>query len=307
MAQTPNTDPYDVLGVSRTAKDEDIKKAYRRLAKTLHPDLNPGDDAKQERFKAVSAAYDLLRDAEKRRRFDAGEIDATGAEAPRRQSYRSYAEADPSHRYETQGDFDDLGDIFARAFGQRGDTGGSMRMRGADSHFHMRITFLDAVNGVSRRMTLPDGGVLDVTIPPGIEDGQTLRLAGRGSAGMNGGPSGDALIRISVAADAVFTRLGEDIAMDLPVSVDEAVLGGAVEVPTPSGRVKLRIPAGSSSGRVMRLKGKGVKPGAGQAGDLLVTLKIVLPDTVDPALEQAIRNWRAGHSYDPRAGWKGDR
>ena len=295
-------DPYVVLGVAKTASDADIKKAYRRLAKELHPDLTGNDPAKSERFKSVSAAYDLLHDTEKRRRFDAGEIDAAGQERPQQRYYRQYAEADPSGRYDHAGGFDDLGDIFRSAFRGQGNAYGNMRMRGQDRHFQLTIGFLEAVEGGKHPVTLPEIGRVEISIPAGIEDGQTLRLAGKGEPGMNGGPAGDALITISIAEDPVFAREGNDIVMELPVSIDEAVLGASVEVPVPGGRVRLKVPANSSTGRVMRLRGKGVK-----GGDLRITLKIMLPETEDPALAEAIRAWRAKASYDPRAEWKGNR
>lgn len=180
-----------------------------------------------------------------------------------------------------------------------------IQFRGGDLHYHLAIGFLDAVNGATRRVTSPDGSVLDITIPPGTRDGQVLRLAGRGQPGLNDGPPGNALIEISVSPHPVFKRDGNDILLDLPIAIDEAVLGGAVDVPTRSGRVKLRIPKGSSTGKVLRLKGKGVHPRKGVAGDQLVTIRIVLPDTADDALETAIETWRKNQAHDPRSNWKG--
>jgi DnaJ-class molecular chaperone len=308
---TKAIDPYEVLGIPRTASDAEIKKVYRALAKKLHPDLNPGDQELEERFKTVSAAYDFLKNSEQRRKYDAGKIDATGAEKPERTFYRHYADAGERHRYEPEGGSADFSDLFARAFGHGGDRAGAgmgsdpIRFRGSDLLYHLAIGFLDAVNGATRRVTSPDGGVLDITIPPGIQDGQVLRLAGRGQPGMNDGPPGDALIDISVAPHPVFERDGNDILLDLPIAIDESVLGGSVDVPTRSGRVKLRIPKGSSTGKVLRLKGKGVRPRKGAAGDQLVTVRIVLPETVDETLKTAMEAWRENHAYDPRKNWKG--
>ena len=312
---TQMDDPYKTLGVSRTATDAEIKKAYRDLAKKLHPDLNPGDTGTEVQFKNVSAAYDLLRDPERRRRFDAGEIDASGAEKPERRYYRQYAGDGAGQRYQPEGDFDDLSDLFAQAFGgQRAGPGGAsghggMRFRGANRRYHLQVSFLEAVNGGTQRVTTPDGSVLDISIPPGVADGQTLRLAGRGEPGINDGPPGDALIELTVGTHALFERDGDNVRLELPISIDEAILGGSVQVPTPDGRVNLRIPAGSSSGSVLRLKGKGVRrsqsKAGGRDGDLLVSLKIVLPDQIDESLKSAIQTWRDNNTYDPRQNWKG--
>ncbi len=302
-------DPYSILGVARSATDDEIKKAYRKLAKSLHPDINASDPALEERFKAVSAAYAFLRDSEQRRRYDAGEIDASGAETVDRTFYRHYADSGRENPYQPEGNFEDLGDILSRAFGRDGKMGGGAarsQMRGADLSYHLKIEFLDAINGATRRVTTPDGSQLDITIPAGIEDGWTLRLAGRGQAGFNGGPPGDALINVSVAPHRLFERRGDAILLELPIAIDEAVLGASVEVPTTAGRVKLRIPPGSSSGAVLRLKGKGVRDRHGKAGDQLVTLKIVLPEEIDDSLKAALESWRESHAYDPRKTWKGN-
>jgi DnaJ-class molecular chaperone len=196
-----SNDPYQVLGVAKTASQDEIRKAYRKLAKELHPDLHPDDKAAETRFKQVSAAYGLLKDPEQRARFDRGEIDASGAERPEQQFYRHHAQADHGGRYSSHPGFEneeDLAEFFSGVFGQQGQGRRTMRMRGRDAAYALEVEFLDSVNGAKRRITLPDGGSLDVTIPAGIRDGATLRLKGKGGPGMGGGPAGDALIEIAV-------------------------------------------------------------------------------------------------------------
>ena len=301
------TTPMRRSGVAKTASDEEIRKAYKKIAKTSHPDLNPGDAKAAERFKAASAAHDLLKDPEKRRRFDAGEIDASGQERPERRFYREYAEG-PEATYHTSRGFDDFGDysdVFADLFGGRArgraPAARACRMRGPDAHYTLSVGFLEAASGATRRITMPDGSVLDVKIPQGLADGQTIRLRGKGGAGIGGGEAGDALVTVTVEPHDFFVRDGEDVHVELPITLDEAVLGAKVEVPTVDGRVALTIPKGASSGRVLRLRGKGVKRGARQ-GDQLVTLKVVAPPAVDAELEEFFRGWRERHAYDPRKG-----
>ena len=193
------TDPYQTLGVSKDASQEAIQKAYRRLAKKFHPDLNPGNKQAEDKFKDISAAYDLLGDPQKRARFDRGEIDASGAERPRQRYYRDFADAGTSNPYASDDGFADFGnaeDLFSEVFGRRGRT--NLRMRGQDVHYNLELDFLDAINGGKQQLTLPDGSVLDVAIPPGTRDGQVLRLRGKGRPGIGGGPPGDALIEIHV-------------------------------------------------------------------------------------------------------------
>ncbi len=299
-------DLYSVLSVPKTASAEDITKAYRKLAKKLHPDLNPGDKAAEEKFKKVTAAYDILGDAEKRGRYDRGEIDASGQETPQQRYYREYAGGEDGARYRSTAGFEDIGafsdlfgDLFGERGGMRGGRGARFSMRGSDAQYRLDVDFLDAVNGTKTRITLPDGGTLDVTIPPGVADGQVLRLRGKGNPGIGEGEPGDALIEIHVRPHPVFKREGNDIVLEVPITFDEAVLGGKIEVPTIGGRVFATVPPGSNTGQTLRLKGRGIKT-KGSAGDQLVKLSIILPDRIDDDLKRFAESWREAHRYDPR-------
>lgn len=296
-----STDPYELLGVPRNASQKDIQTAYRGLAKKLHPDLNPGDKEALRKFQELSAAYDIVGDETKRARYDRGEIDASGAERPPRQYYRDFAQAGAgSERYEDPSGFADFGDaddILSSFFSQGGRRG--FRRRGADMHYRLDVDFLDAVNGATRRIVLPDGSSLDVAIPPGARDGQTLRLKGKGEPGPQGGEPGDALIELTVRPHPFFERDGNDIRLELPISLSEAVLGGKVPVPTPTGPVTVTIPKTSNTGKVLRLKGKGVAERSGKRGDQYITLKVMLPESVDAELEEFLSRW-PGHDYNPR-------
>lgn len=293
--------PYEVLGVPPTASVSAIQSAYRTLAKKLHPDLNPGDKSAEERFKEVAAAYDLLSDAEKRKRFDNGEIDASGAEKPQQRYYRDYASADQNHPYADTsgfGDFAEGDDPFAELF--RRSQRSRANRRGDDLHYRLAIDFSDSIAGASKRLTLPDGGTLEVKIPAGLVDGQTIRLRGKGAPGIGEGGPGDALIQIDVLPDPRFTRDGDDILLELPVSLSEAVLGGKVRVPTPTGDVTMSVPKGSNTGTTLRLKGKGAPRRGGGHGDELVRLKIVLPRGEDPELTAFVSGWPKGKQFNPR-------
>lgn len=299
-------DPYKVLGAPRDATQEAIRIAYRRLAKQHHPDLNPGNAKAEERFKTVSAANALLSDPEKRGRFDRGEIDASGQEQAPSTSYRDHAEAEPGRRYATSGQQsnrwrdDDLSDIFGAAFHGSRERGGQTPVRGQNEVYSLSISFLDAVNGVTRRLTRPDGRILEIAIPAGTDDRQVLRLRGQGAAGYNEGPPGDALIELHVAAHRYFRREGQDILLDLPVTLPEAILGGYIEVPTPRGPLQMRIPPRSDTGTELRLRGRGLPAHDDlAAGDLYAKLSVVV-GTPDEALEEFLRTWKPEASSNPR-------
>ena len=315
QSDTLSWDPYAALGLSRTATADDIRRAYRQLAKELHPDVRPDDKQAEERFKRATAAFNLLSDPAAKSRFDRGEIDADGNERmafgsrPRYSgSSRAHADAGASYGgggassgYGSGGASDsfDLGDIFSDLFGPGFGGGRSYsRMRGRDIRFTLEIDFLDSINGAKRRVSLSEGRTLDVAIPPGVESGQVLRLKGQGGSGVQGGPAGDALVELTVRPHPFFRREGQDIHMDLPISLTEAVEGGRVQAPTAGGPVSLTIPAGSNTGKTLRLKGKGV----GGQGDQFVRLQVVLPDVVDEDLKKFVKKWPKRGAVPPRPG-----
>ena len=296
-------DLYDVLGVSKRASEDEIRRAFRKLAKEHHPDLNPDNAGSAERFKKITSANEILSDPEKRRQYDAGEIDAKGE--ARRQHWRNPTQGAGAPRARTQsGSFDEFGfsDIFSDVFGGgRGDPRArGFSARGQDLRYTLEIDFLESVTGARKRVTLPEGGALDLSVPEGVTDGQTLRLKGKGAPGQKGGEAGDALVEVKVRPHPQFKRQGDDIVSEMPISIDEAVLGGKIEVSTIKGRVQLSIPKGTSSGRTFRLKGKGVqaRPGA-TPGDALISVRIVLPDEIDESLAYFFSEWRQKHGYDP--------
>ena len=298
--------PYEVLGVKPDASADEIRKIYRKLAKQFHPDINPGKPEAEARFKEISAAYDLLSDSDKRARYDRGEIDETGAERPPRGYYRSQAEGAQGWRYQPEGEMDlsDLEDMFA-AFGsagrrRRGEPGAGFRGRGADRHFTLTVDFVTAATGGKQRLSLAPEEWLDVTIPAGVEDGQVLRLRGKGGPGFGGGTSGDALIEVHVAAHPLFRRDGDNVLLELPVSLAEAVLGARVSVPTVTGPVTMTIPKGSDAGRQLRLRGKGIQKKS--PGDEIVTLKVFIGPSSDPELAAFLEKWAPQHPFDPREG-----
>ncbi|MXV43783.1 DnaJ domain-containing protein [Saccharibacter sp. 17.LH.SD] len=288
------SDPYTTLGVSKTASDQEIRSAYRRLVKQYHPDRNPDDPKAEERFKAVGKAYSIIGDKEKRQRFDRGEIDADGQE---RAPFGAGGAGGFSGGFSGQGGFeaDDLGDIFSSMFGGGGGfrAGGQPR-RGGDLQGELRISFTEALLGTKRDVSLGEGRHVSVNIPAGIEDGKTLRLKGKGSPGHPGrdgrpGPAGDVLLKIFVASDPYYTRDGRDVRVTVDVDLRTAVLGGKIHVRTPKGTVAVMVKPHSDSGTTLRLKGRGVAATKQHAaGDLYATLRVVI-GTPDEKLEEFLR------------------
>lgn len=304
--------PYETLGVAPNASQDDIRKAYRKAAKETHPDLNPGKPEAEARFKQINAAYDIVGDEDKRKRFDAGEIDETGAERPpERHFYREYAKADPGPRYSRRSasaggpdggspDFDY--DIFADLFRGRGGEreGGTFRMPPQDVRYTLEVDFLDAVNGGQKRVTMPDGKTLNITLPAGINEGQVLRLKGQGLAGSDG-KTGDAYVQISIRPHPGFRREGNDILTTLPVSLGEALNGASVRIDTVDGPADVKVPKGAKEGTKLRLRGKGVAHGKdGARGDQLVEIHIVPPQGADDALAAFMAEWERTHPQNPR-------
>ncbi len=307
------TDPYKTLGVAKNASEAEIKKAFRTMAKKHHPDTHPGDEKAKQRFQEISAAYDVIGDKEKRAKFDAGEIDASGNPRgfdPRAQGFRGNpfgggGGGDREFRFNWGQDGSEQSfsaeDIFADILGGRRGGGGRQSARvakGEDFQIAVTVSFAEAIQGGTRRIVLQNGEQIDVKIPAGLREGQQIRVKGRGGAGRGGGPNGDVLIQTHVAAHPFITRDGNDLRMDLPVTLKEAVLGAKVPVPTLGGSLNLSIPAGSNTGSMLRLKGKGVTV-AGAAGDLYVRLVVALPEKPDADLKNFAEGWST--EYDPRA------
>ncbi len=309
-------DPYSELGVSRGASQEEIRKSFRKLAKALHPDQNPGDPKAEERFKRVSAAFDIVGDPAKRKKYDRGELDADGRET--HPGFRPggpgggspFGAGGPFQGGFRGGDadgvnFDDiLGEMFGRGGGAGAAAGGRTRgfaAKGPDVRARLEIDLEDAIKGATRRITFGDGKSLDVTIPKGASEGQVLRLRGQGQAGRGGGAPGDALIELAIRPHPLYRREGADLHMDLPIALPDAVLGAKVDAPTPDGAVSLTVPKGANSGATLRLRGRGgVDPDGGRRGDLFARLMIVLPEPPGPELEHFAEIMRKDRPYTPR-------
>ncbi len=294
-------DPYKLLNVERGAEQADIKRAYRKLAKELHPDINPGNEAVEQKFKEISQAYSILGNPEKRKRFDQGEIDASGQETSFKGGfYRNHAGTKRGSKYNPFDFGEDVNadDIFADLFGAKNRR---VRRPGANVSYTVPVTFLEAAKGAKKRIKLADGKTLDVRIPPGTEDRQSLRLKGQGMPGVGGGPPGDALVEAHIQPHPFFERKGNNVHVELPVTLQEALLGATVTVPTVHGSVSMKIPPSSNSGTTLRLKGKGIKAGdSDEIGDQYVKLEVMLPEQPDKELRDFIENWSQSHGYDPR-------
>ena len=302
-------DPYSTLGVARGAGEKDIKSAYRKLAKELHPDRNKDKPDAAERFSEITHAYDLLSDKDKRARFDRGEIDIDGnptmgfgygGGAGPGGGFGGGAQrgfrADGFEGFSGGNDGIDIGDIFDGLFGGRGGMGGGPRQRaapkGANVHYKLGVSLPDAATRATQRITLADGKTIDLKLPAGVEDGTQMRLAGKGEAGPGG--AGDAIVTIEVQTHSFFRRDGDNLRLDLPVSIDEAVCGAKVKVPTAEGAVMLTLAPGSSSGKTLRMPGKGFSRKDGTRGDQLVTLEVQVPEN-DADLTGRLAGWK-----DPR-------
>ncbi len=305
---TSVADPYKILNVERSASEADIKKAYRKLAKELHPDRNKDNPKASEKFSQVTNAYDLLQDKDKRARFDRGEIDGDGnPAAPFGFGGGGGGRPQPGgpggFRSEEFGGGPDVSDIFEGLFGsQRGGFSSGFGRRpqpkGANAAYRLLVPFVEAATLETQRVTLADGKTLDLKLPAGVENGTQMKLTGKGEPGPGG--AGDAILTIDVAPHKFFTRDGDDVRLDLPISLAEAVLGGSVKAPTVEKPVMLTLPKGTSSGKTLRLKGKGFHKKAGGRGDQLITLMVAVPAD-DAALTSFVETWDARDAGNPRA------
>lgn len=296
-------DPYETLGVTRSATDKEIKDAFKKLARKFHPDLHPGDKEAEAKFKDISGANDLLRDKEKRRRFDAGEIDASGAERPQERFYRDFADGPVYDSHAAQDGFDsneELEEFLAKAFAGRGQQR-TFRARGQDVSYELPVAFLDAANGATHTITLPEGKALQVTVPEGAEDRQMLRLKEQGMPGYGGAPPGDAYVELHIQPHPFFRRKDDNIHVEVPVTLREAMLGDRIQVPTIGQPVTVTVPKGSNSGTTLRLRERGIRNRkTGERGHQLITLKVVLPTAEEPELLEFLEAWQPKNEQNPR-------
>ncbi|WP_135076954.1 DnaJ C-terminal domain-containing protein [Terasakiella sp. SH-1] len=318
-------DPYAVLGLSKNASQDEIKSAYRKLARQNHPDLHQGDSKAEERFKGIQAAYQLLSDEDKRAQFDRGQIDADGNPTFRSGGFRGQRRSSTSGF----GDGASFHDIFkdfanqARGGGQKDDDpfsgfGGGFggfnsnfsggfgdethpQQKGATVNCWLELDFSEAARGCKKEVRLPTGKKLNVNVPPGFEDGQSLRLKGQGMPGLNGAPSGDAMVEIHIKPDPMFSRKGNDVHLDLPVTVPEAIMGAKIEAPTIDGPVNVKVPEHANSGTTLRLRGKGIKSKDGKRGDQYVKLRVMLPEKSDKEFAEFVKQWAERKPYSVRA------
>lgn len=317
-------DPYQILGVTKSSTHDEIKNAYRTLAKKFHPDLNPGNKAAEDKFKRISQAYDLIGTPEARGNYDRREFERPGpGEGPFRQErpfyYRTQQDGPEGGRYAYSfGEEMDQGDLFETLFGERftgfGQDSRSREsikspLKGEDLHHRMDIRLDESIQGGAKDITFPSGHPpgqairkkLRVKLPKGVTDGTRLKFAGQGKPGLRGGPPGDAYVEIHVLPDPRFQREGDDLILQLPVSITEALFGGEIQIPTIEKELVLRIPPHSNTGTRLRLRGLGAwNRSTGKRGDLLVNLNVLLPKTVDSELESTLRKWQEQHSYNPR-------
>ena len=303
-----------ILGVAASASQDEIKNAYRNLAKKLHPDLNPGNKDAEKRFKEINGAYELVGTPESRAKFDRGEFDedqgssGAGRGRPAQGPFYHETQRDGGRYSQNFGGMDD--DLLRSIFGRMGGGGGGPEFSGdapgQDTLYRMDVDFKDAILGAEREITLPTGKRLRVKIPGGVDSGSKLRFAGLGSAGSGKSSPGDAYVELNVKPSNLFKREGQNLEVELPISFGEAILGAEVKTPTIDGSVLLKIPPGVSSGSRLRITGKGVPAGA-KRGDQFVVIKVLVPSGVDDDFKQAVESWSKRQTSDPRANWIGAR
>ncbi|GGF60479.1 molecular chaperone DnaJ [Terasakiella brassicae] len=316
-------DPYRVLGIPKDSTKIDIKAAYRKLARQNHPDLHQGDTKAEERFKEIQAAYQLLSDDDKRNQYDRGQIDAEGNPTFRSGGFGGQRRggntggfgaggfhdifkdfANQARRQKAQEDpFADLGRGFGGGFDFSGSFGDEThpQRKGATVNCWLELDFAEAARGCKKTVRLPTGKELSVNVPAGFEDGQSLRLKGQGMPGLNGAPSGDAMVEIHIKPDPMFSRKGNDIHLDLPITVPEAVMGAKIEAPTIDGPVHVKVPEHANSGTTLRLRGKGIKAKDGTRGDQYVKLRVMLPEKSDKEFIEFVKSWSERKPYSVRA------